>query len=84
MLAKIGKVFAVTGMLAELFDLWCFPHHAGMGIFKESRDMVSNTNANDLCSAPHGSIAISELHFILFRSVRKAVDELVTSHGSPR
>ena len=84
MLAKIGNAFAVTGMFAELFDLWCFPHHAGMGIFKENRDMVGNTNTNDLCSAPHGSIAISELHFILFRGVRKAVDELVISNGSPR
>ena len=83
MLAKNGNMFTVTGMFTELFDFWGIPHHASMRIFKKDRDMVGKTNSNDLCSAPHGSITISELHFILFRGVREAIDKLVTPNGSP-
>ena len=64
MLAKIGNTFTVTGMFTEFFDLRGIPHHAGMRVFKEDRHMVGNTSSNDLCSASHGSITVSEFSLI--------------------
>ena len=64
MLAKIGNMFTVTGMLTALFDLRGIPQHAGMRVFEEDRHMVGNTSSNDLCCASHGSITISEFSLI--------------------
>ena len=82
-LTKVSDKASTRTELWKAIDWRGIPKHGGNRIFKKNRNTTRNSTTNDPSSSFHGGIPNSHFSTLRLGQIRKTIDMLTTTKGTP-